>query len=148
MAGHAAKGKAPVAMKVDPLTAARSPAVRRGARITDQPASSFAQELEGETPAARAGGCTVGVVESLLVLQEVPHANSANRQARRRGEDLLDRLEELRLAILLGTLSRGTLERLSAMLAIRQDSVNDPRLAEVLAEIELRAAVELAKLRV
>jgi hypothetical protein len=85
-------------------------------------------------------------VDALLALQEV--ANEPNRRAlaRRRGEELLDRLEELRLALLDGRLSLDMLERLGDLVALHRGKVYDPRLDQVLDEIELRAAVELAKL--
>jgi len=88
----------------------------------------------------------LGPVDALLSLQEV--AGESNRRAagRQRGEDLLDRLDELRLALLDGRLPRATIERLAAMVDAERIKTDDPKLAEVLDEIELRAAVELAKL--
>ena len=85
-------------------------------------------------------------VEGLLSLQEVPDPATGRRRAVARGTDLLDALDELRLAILAGVLPRARLEALARLAAERGPMVDDPRLAEVLAEIELRAAVELAKL--
>jgi hypothetical protein len=136
-------------MKVDPPGSTRSAAVRRSGRAGYANGGAFAQALEGEKPAAAVGrGGAAGVVDALLALQEVPDAMAGRRRACRRGEELLDLLEDLRFAILLGTLSRDRLERLSVLLGAQRETVNEPRLAEVLAEIELRAAVELAKFQV
>lgn len=58
----------------------------------------------------------------------------------------LEQLDDLRHALLIGALPLIQLERLARNLAVRRGDVADPRLAEVVGEIELRAAVELAKL--
>ena len=55
-------------------------------------------------------------------------------------------MNDLQLALLTGRLSLDRLERLHALLAEKADISEDPRLAGVIEEIELRAAVELAKL--
>jgi hypothetical protein len=55
-------------------------------------------------------------------------------------------LDELRLAILDGRLRPVDLERLTRLVAEQRTAADDPRLAGILDEIELRAAVELAKL--
>jgi hypothetical protein len=59
---------------------------------------------------------------------------------------LLDRLDELRLGLLGGRLSMAALERLTLLVAENRGKVDDPRLTQILDEIEVRAAVELAKL--
>lgn len=87
----------------------------------------------------------VDSVSSVLALQEVGEAGARTR-ARRRGEDILDRLDEIRHGLLLGTISRTTLERLEQVVQSRIEEASDPRLADVLREIEVRARVELAKL--
>jgi Class II flagellar assembly regulator len=58
----------------------------------------------------------------------------------------LEQEDDLRHALLIGALPLIQLERLSRNLAARRSGIDDPRLAEVVGEIELRAAVELAKL--
>jgi hypothetical protein len=68
------------------------------------------------------------------------------RRQARRGYDLLDGLDKLKAALLAGRVQISELERLKAMLSARRETSDDPRLDEVLAHIELRAAVELAKL--
>jgi len=46
---------------------------------------------------------------------------------------------------MLGEVPLDHLENLAGMLKQRQDSIDDPKLAEIINEIEIRAAVELAK---
>jgi hypothetical protein len=59
---------------------------------------------------------------------------------------MLDRLDEIRLGLLSGAVSKERLVELSRLARARRADVDDPRLVEVLDEIELRAEVELAKL--
>jgi hypothetical protein len=82
----------------------------------------------------------------LLALQEVSDDPGGRNRGRRHGEALLERLDDLHLGLLSGRMSIDALERLSVMVAAKRDTVGDPRLSQILDEIEVRAAVELAKL--
>ena len=62
-----------------------------------------------------------------------------------RGEDLLDRLDELRLGILTGRFPKEKLAELAQRLRQKREQGVDPALDAILAEIELRAEVEIAK---
>jgi hypothetical protein len=57
----------------------------------------------------------------------------------------LDVLDELKVAVLSGALEPATLARLKSATAGLRDGSGDPGLDEVLAEIELRVEVEIAK---
>ena len=135
-------------MKIDPLAKQRLSPTRRGDRAKEPGAGGFAEELSGEAPAAGSvgGAAAPSPVDGLLALQEVPGSVSRHAKARRHGEALLDELDQLRLDLLTGTLPRARLERLAALSAAQRDRIDDPRLAEIIEEIELRVAVELAKL--
>ena len=85
-------------------------------------------------------------VNPLIALQEVDDATTGRRKARQRGEDILDRLEELRLGILSGSYPRERLVELVRLVQARRATVDDPRLEAILDEIDLRAQVEIAKL--
>ena len=136
-------------MKINRLgnLAARGP--RPGSPGRSGKAEGFLKALGGTeagTPAAVSGAAPLNGVDALLALQEVEGRSDSDAQGQRRGADLLDRLEELRLALLGGRISPGVIERLAELAASERARVQDPRLAEILGEIELRAAVELAKL--
>lgn len=135
-------------MKIDSLSPQRATFLRRGERGKRTAAGGFAKELAGESPgtASVSGGSALGPVDALLALQEVPEAGERHARAWRRGSDLLDWLDELRLGLLVGRYPAAKLERLTTLLADQRDRADDPRLAGVIEEIELRAAVELAKL--
>lgn len=134
-------------MKIDPRTQIRGTTVRRSERAGQSGSDGFAKTLaEGKTASSLSGTAPLGAIDSLLALQEVPDAAGRRAKARQRGETLLDELEEIRLALLLGTLAPAQLERLGSLVAARRETVEDAALQAVLDEIETRAAVELAKL--
>jgi hypothetical protein len=62
------------------------------------------------------------------------------------GHTVLDKLEQLRLSIISGQVSRSTMAELQSLLSQASASTVDPKLKEILLDIEARAAVELAKL--
>ena len=114
--------------------------------------SEFADELREAVGASEPGAVVETSpptsIEQLLSIQEIPAAASgAGRKASRQyGQFLLDRLEELRLGVLDGVLSKEQLARLAQTIRQRRQRSDDPRLNEILDEIELRAEVEIAKL--
>jgi hypothetical protein len=97
----------------------------------------------GTTPVVP--NAAVESVSSVLALQEVDESNPRQR-ARRRGDEILDRLDEIRHGLILGSVSRQTLTQLEQVVRTKVAETSDPRLTEVLQEIEVRARVELAKL--
>ena len=135
-------------MKIDPLASQRLTTPRRKGQGEAVRSGAFASELDSEAPAAASvgAGASLGQVDALLALQEVPDSLVGDAGAKHRGEELLDGLEQLRLGLLTGVLPRERLDRLTRLLAERRGQIDDPRLAAVIDEIELRAAVELAKL--
>lgn len=87
-------------------------------------------------------------VDALIALQEVDTATDGKSRAVVRAEAMLDVLDDLKLSLLAGGISKTKLYELVRLVDQRRDSHSafvDPRLAQVLDEIELRARVELAK---
>lgn len=91
------------------------------------------------------GATAVGSVDALLALQGAGDFRDAKKQATERAFSLLDVLDDLKLALLDGALPRPTLMRLMETLKSRREGTDDPRLEAMLDEVEVRAAVELAK---
>jgi hypothetical protein len=90
---------------------------------------------------------TVGGIDALIALQGIEDATERRRHAVKRGRLALDALEELKIGLLGGgDLSPGTLQKLKAVAAHLQNGSGDVALDGVLAEIELRVEVEIAKL--
>jgi hypothetical protein len=137
-------------MKIDRLSSFGTPAARRNERNGSTKSGGFANALAagGEAPPVSAvgGGAALAPVDALLALQEVSDDPGGRSRGRRHGEELLDHLEDLHLGLLSGRMSLDALERLSIMVTAKHGEVDDPKLARILDEIHIRAAVELAKL--
>lgn len=136
-------------MKVSGPAAPTSQSVRGPARG----ATGFALPQAGSTGAAGAAAASapasgVGDISALMALQGVEDATERRRRAVRRGFGLLDRLDDLKLALLAGDAGEAALGRLSRSISDDRPSDLQPDLAGVLDQIELRAAVELAKAEV
>lgn len=139
-------------MKIDP-TKIRPTTTRRVGGPHPSGSGDFASALHEESAAGGAHGTVggpvgLGGVSTVLALQGAP--DSTERRARRkeveRADAMLDGLEEIRLGLLLGTIPVSRLEQVAQLVRARREQVNDPKLTAILDEIELRAAVELAKL--
>lgn len=89
---------------------------------------------------------TVGGIDALLALQGEDTQAEQRRRAVTRGRTALDALDELKVAMLSGSLGPSTLQRLKSATVELRDASGDSRLDSVLAEIDLRVAVEIAKL--
>lgn|SRR6185436_113113 len=134
-------------MKITGTGPLRSSPTRRKDAASGAAPGAFAAELnQSARPQGAAGPGPVETLEALLAVQEVPDATQSGRRAQRHAEDLLDGLEDVRNALLVGALPRQKLDELARLVRLRRDQVLDPRLADVLDEIELRCRVELAKL--
>jgi len=88
---------------------------------------------------------TVGGIDALLALQGVEDPVERRRRAVKHGRRALDALDELKIGLLAGTLDRATMLRLKSVAVDLQAGSGDDGLDQVLAEIDLRVAVELAK---
>ena len=104
---------------------------------------------EGEAPKSAQPAAslrTVGGIDALLALQGQDDPAERKRRAVKRGRTALDVLDELKLEVLGGTPGPSMLHRLKAATAELSDGSGDERLDSVLAEIELRLEVEIAKM--
>lgn len=84
-------------------------------------------------------------VDAILALQSVGDFTEAKKRATSRAHNLLDVLDELKIALLDGGLPKTKLVALMNLLQDQRDDTNDASLEAVLDEVEVRAAVELAK---
>jgi hypothetical protein len=89
---------------------------------------------------------TIGGIDALLALQGQDEKAERRRRAVARGRSALDALDELKAGLLADNLGPSTLRRLKAATADLLDPSGDERLDAVMAEIDLRLAVEIAKL--
>lgn len=116
-------------------------------------AAGFAEAL-----AAAEGASEVSSVEAtssiaalsgiggLLGAQEVDEREARRQKAAKRGKMTLDMLSSLRDALLMGTMPYSILRGLEKLVTEEREGTDDPALLSILNEIDVRAAVELAKL--
>jgi class II flagellar assembly regulator FliX len=134
-------------MRIDPNRPILPASPRRDGKSGSAPGAGFGSAISAEQPVSGpAAPRPLLPVDGLFQLQEVPDGLAQRRRAVQRGSTLLDRLDELRLALLGGALSPGQISELQRAVASERGRIDDPRLLTVLDEIDLRARVELAKL--
>ena len=112
--------------------------------------SSYLSETDDTESAADAGRVRgAGGMLGLLSVQANEEATEREqrRQAYDYGEDLLADLDSLRVGLILGEYNHMQLQGLVNRVQQRQKTDNDQGLNDILADIELRAQVELAKLQ-
>lgn len=136
-------------MRIDPNRPILPASPRRDGKSGSGSGVGFGAAVSGEQPVSGpTASRPLPSVDGLFQLQEVPDALAQRRRAVQRGSTLLDRLDDLRMALLSGSLSPGQIAELQRAVASERGLVDDPRLLAVLDEIDLRAKVELAKLTV
>lgn len=103
---------------------------------------------EGESPrnAGAAGSLrAISTVDALIALQGVEDSTERKKRSVARGRRALDVLDNLKIALLDGSVDQSTLARLKVAAEGLTEGSGDPGLDSVLSEIDLRVAVELAK---
>ena len=104
--------------------------------------------VDEDAPASRVASAQPLVqssgIDALLALQAVEDPLFAKKKAVRRGNALLDTLEQIKADLLIGQVSEGRLNQLMVLIGQARER-NLPELDGVLDDIELRARVELAK---
>jgi hypothetical protein len=104
------------------------------------------EEAAQQAAAAPAALRTIGGIDALIALQSEDGPTGRRRRAVKRGRVALDALDELKHGLLAGTLGPSTLLRLKSVATELKGGSGEPGLDTVLAEIELRVEVEIAKL--
>ena len=127
------------------------PAGAQGARSA--PAQTAAPGFQIATPqvsspagvTTAAGVNAVSSLEALIALQEVGDPTERRRRAVGRADKILDALDSLKIELLEGTINPAMLERLTRAVREQRSMTDDPKLEDLLDQVETRAAVELAK---
>ena len=106
--------------------------------------------LGSSAPAATLTGAqasaNINNIGALLSAQEVDGSKTQAQAAVKRGTDMLDMLDKLKVGLLSGRVAPSTLNKLRTLAANPQNFEGSETLKTVLGSIELRAEVELAKL--
>lgn len=112
---------------------------------------SFGRMVSGDSPQAEGAGASHSIarIDSLLMVQaaEDPTERAARQRMEKRAGNILQELENLRTAVLTGGLTVGHLIDIADVVSSHRERVMDPHLTAILDEVDLRAQVELAKLR-
>lgn len=103
-----------------------------------------AEHVAGASPVQ-----SVASVDALLAVQGVdnPTERAARRRMHDRGDKILQKLDHLKLSLLGGNLTIGQVVNIADMVASHREKINDPDMSALLDEIDLRAQIELAKIR-
>ena len=113
-------------------------------------AGSFARLLEsgsaGDTQGTSAASATNAVGGVFMLQGDSDSERKRRKAAISRGEEALSLLDQITYALLNHNVNTAHLARLKAIAGHTIETVADPRLAAVLDEIDLRLAVETAKL--
>ena len=110
--------------------------------------SSYLQGLnkqENKSVSASAGIASADAIFATQIVND-EEGRARKKQAVKRGYSLLEKLEEIRDALLLGYISKDKLIEISRFVKDNKNITDDEQLNEIIAEIELRIEVELAKL--
>lgn len=143
-----------MSVKISSTSSAKGVSGARKASSASQSSGvSFSSLLEGASEVSENAAVTgmngVSGVEAIFLAQSVGDAASQEAKKRRaveRGENILDKLEEVRDGLLNGTIQKEKLIALAQMLRDRREDGLDAKLNALLDEIEQRAEIELAKL--
>ncbi|MFN3658942.1 MAG: flagellar assembly protein FliX [Pseudolabrys sp.] len=87
----------------------------------------------------------ISSLDALIALQGVEDPTERRKRAVAKGRNALDVLEKLKLGLLDGELDTSTLARLKVAAEGLTEETGDAGLDQVMGEIDLRVAVELAK---
>ena len=115
---------------------------------TDGTFGAMVADAAKET-AGTAATQSIAKVDALLAVQGVESSTErkARRQVRERADNILRQMDHLRLAILTGNLTLGQVVDIADVVASHRETINDPQMSAVLDEIDLRAQIEIAKMR-
>lgn len=116
-------------------------------RATSTSASASGFSVTEQSQMSTSAPASIGratSIDAILALQAVEDPLFAKKKAVRRGNQLLDTLENIKGDLLVGRVSEGRLHQLMSIIGQARDR-NLPDLDGVLDDIELRARVELAK---
>ncbi|KQZ00247.1 hypothetical protein ASD45_04775 [Pseudolabrys sp. Root1462] len=133
-------------MRITGTKAASLSATPSAARRAGGGGTFTLSESETSASTSSASGLrSVATLDSLLALQGIDDLLERKKRGAAKGRRALDVLDELKLGMIDGSLDTATVARLKVASEGLTDSTGDTGLDGVLAEIDLRVAVELAK---
>ena len=138
-------------MKVEGPKKSQSTSQSRKSSASGADSVDFSQYIKsGQEASSVSTARAITSVDSLLAVQaaEDPTERAARRRMQDRSDKIIDGLEKIRIAMLNGTLTVGHMIDIADIVASHREKIQDPKLTDIMDEIDLRAQVELAKMRV
>lgn len=133
-------------MRVERLSGPNAAGGSKTVRRTGSEQFTLSEGEAAAEPAAKTAVRALGGIDTLLALQGIEAPAERRRRAVARGRTALDALDALKIGILSGELDASAVMRLKSSIPGLRDGSGDPILDVILAEIELRVEVELAKM--
>lgn len=111
--------------------------------------SSLLGTEEASETAHTSGAGAIAKLDVLLAAQgaDDPAQRASKGRMRKRADTILRQLDRLRLGMLTGNMSVGNMIDVADVVSSHRERVQDPQLASILDEIDLRAQIEIAKMR-
>lgn len=110
--------------------------------------ASFLKNVPDAQSSPVSGMTSVSSLDAIFVTQMVDGVEERERRKKlvKRGKNLLDKLEDIRAALLVGYIAKDKLIEISRLVKEQKTLCEDQYLLGIIEEIELRVEVELAKL--
>lgn len=140
-------------MKIEgPQGPQKSSGSRKSSGASASDASAFRSLMatdETSSSASSAPAQHINALDILLAVQgaDDPAGRAARKRMMDRSDDILEALENIKNGLLMGTLTVGDVINVADVVASHREKISDPTLTELMDEIDLRAQVEIAKLR-
>ena len=112
--------------------------------------SSYVQTGGVSETSSAATTQSIAQLDALLAVQEVEDSTqkASKKRMQQRSSTILNKLETIRIKMLGGNLTVGHMIDVADVVASHREKIDDPQLTAIIDEIDLRAQVELAKMRV
>lgn len=139
-------------MKVTKTGGAKEASSSRKAAKPSADDGAFVEALRGASgPEAAEVAQPTGGVGSVSGIFAVEQAQDATDHRSRGlmmeyGNDLIDQLDRIRMGLVTGGISKDRLQDIARRLRERKITSDDPRLNDLIQDVELRVEVEIAKL--
>ncbi|PJB73099.1 MAG: flagellar assembly protein FliX [Alphaproteobacteria bacterium CG_4_9_14_3_um_filter_47_13] len=138
-------------MKIEGTDKAKQAGQTRKKGSVSSGEGSFGSMISGGAKEASGASAAQSLarVDSLLSVQatESPTERAARKRMAHRADTILDELDKIRTGLLSGTLTVGHVIDVADIVAAHREKIMDPALTAILDEIDLRAQVEIAKMR-
>lgn len=113
--------------------------------------SNFSDFMDSGSASGASGASassSINNIDALLAVQgaDDPAARAAKTRMKNRAHTILDKLDQLKVSMLCGSITIGELMGIADTVANHREKIDDPQLTSILDEIDLRAQIEIAKL--